>query len=259
MKIATFNVNSVRARLPRVLEWLRESRPDVACLQEIKCQDGDFPALEFEELGYHVAVHGQKAYNGVAILTREEPSDVRAGLPGDEGDEQARYLEVTVGGLTVACIYLPNGNPIGAEKFDYKIRWMERLIARAGELLKREVPTVLAGDFNVCPRDEDCYDPRAFAGDALLQPETRARFRELLYLGYTDAFRQLKPAGPDYTFWDYQAGAWQRDNGLRIDFLLCSPQAIDRLKDCQVERAVRAGEKPSDHTPVWCSLEMGNG
>lgn len=256
MKIATFNVNGIRARLPRVLEWLEDSQPDVACLQEIKCTDDVFPAIEFQSLGYRLSVHGQKAYNGVAILSKEKPNDIMAGLPGDEGDEQARYLETTIAGVRIASIYLPNGNPLGGEKFAYKLDWMERLHERAKTLLKSEMPVVLCGDFNVCPRDEDCYDPAAFAGDALMQPESRAALRRLVYLGYTDAFRQLKPSGHDYTYWDYQRGAWQKDNGLRIDHFYLSPQAIDRLVACQIERGERAKEKSSDHTPIWCKLAL---
>lgn len=256
MKIATFNVNSIRARLPRVLEWLEDSQPDVVCLQEIKCTDDVFPAIEIQSLGYQLSVHGQKAYNGVAILSKSEPVDVAPGLPGDDGDEQARYLEATIEGVRIASIYLPNGNPLGGEKFTYKLEWMERLYEQAKSLLKSEMPVVLCGDFNVCPRDEDCYDPAAFANDALMQPESRAALRRIEFLGYTDAFRQLKPAGHDYTFWDYQRGAWQKDNGLRIDHFLLSPQALDRLQACEVERQQRAKEKASDHTPLWCKLAI---
>lgn len=255
VKIATFNVNSVRARMPRVLEWLESSQPDVACLQETKCQDDVFPALEFQGLGYKVTTHGQKSYNGVAILSKEQPHDITVGLPGDESDEQARYLEATVSGVRIASIYLPNGNPLGGEKFTYKLQWMERLCERAAALLQSEMPVVLCGDFNVCPDDDDCYDPAAFAGDALMQPESRAALRRIAFLGYTDAFRQLKPSGQDYTFWDYQGGAWQKDNGLRIDHFYLSPQAVDGLQACEIERSERAKEKASDHTPVWCKLE----
>ena len=256
MKIATFNVNSIRARLPRVLEWLESSQPDVACLQEIKCTDDIFPAMEFHGFGYKLSVHGQKTYNGVAILSKEEPSDVAAGLPGDDDDPQARYLEATIGGVRIASIYLPNGNPLGGEKFTYKLGWMERLYERAKTLLKSEMPVVLCGDFNVCPRDQDCYDPAAFADDALMQPESRAALRRIVHLGYMDAFRQLKPSGQDYTYWDYQRGAWPKDNGLRIDHFYLSPQAADRLQACEVERSERAKEKASDHTPIWCRLEV---
>lgn len=257
MKIATFNVNSIKARLPRVLEWLAEAQPDVACLQEIKCLDENFPRLEVEDLGYNVETHGQKTYNGVALLSKHPLEDVVRGLPGNEEDDQARYIEAFTGGVRVASIYLPNGNPVPGEKFDYKLDWMDHLIARAKELLAWEEKLVLAGDYNVCPSDDDCYDPVAFANDALLQPESRAKFRELSFLGFTDALKQINPAGHQWTFWDYQRGAWQKDNGLRIDHLLLSPQAADVLKDCAVDRAPRGKEKASDHTPVWCELEIG--
>lgn len=256
MKIATFNVNSIKARLPRVLEWLAAASPDVVCLQELKCIDENFPAMEIEDLGYNVAVHGQKTYNGVAILSKHPIEDITRGLPGNEDDEQARYIEAFTGGVRVASIYLPNGNPLPGEKFDYKIRWMGHLINRARDILAWEEKVVLAGDYNVCPKDEDCYDPAAFAGDALMQPESRAKYRELLYLGYADAWRQLKPSGNDWTFWDYQRGAWPKDNGVRIDHLLLSAQALDCLKDCQIDREPRGKEKASDHTPIWCELDI---
>jgi len=256
MKIATFNVNSIKVRLPRVLEWIDDAKPDVICLQEIKCIDENFPALEFEDKGYNVAVHGQKTYNGVALLSKSPLEDVKRGLPGDKSDEQARYIEAFTGGVRVVCIYLPNGNPIPGEKFDYKLGWMDRLIKRATKLLKNEEPLVIAGDYNVCPKDEDCYDPKKFADDALCQPESRERFRTLLYLGLTDAIRQVRPSGHDYTFWDYQGGAWAKDHGLRIDHLLLSPQAADRLKDAGIDRPVRAKEKSSDHVPTWVELDI---
>lgn len=254
MKIATFNVNSIRARLPRVLEWLEESAPDVVCLQEIKCQDHQFPELEIAGLGYNIAVYGQKAYNGVAILSKHPIEDEVRGLEGDASDEQARYLEVFTGGVRVGCLYLPNGNPLPGPKFDYKLKWMERLNKRVGEVLKWEEKAVFAGDFNVCPKDEDCYDPDRFRTDALCMPETRARFRELMWLGLTDALRQIKPSGQNYTYWDMMRGAWPKDNGLRIDHLLLSPQAADALKDCQIDRKPRGLERPSDHTPIWVEL-----
>lgn len=256
MKIATFNVNSVRARLPNLLEWLESTAPDVALLQEIKCQDEQFPALEIEAAGYHVAVHGQKSYNGVAILARAPIADVRRGLPGAEaeGDEQARYIEATVGGIRVASLYLPNGNPAPGDKFDYKLRWMRRLVEHARALLTTEMPFVLAGDYNVCPTDADVYDPANWQDDALCRPESRALFRELCHLGLTEAFRALHPEPGRYTFWDYQAGAWQRDNGLRIDHLLLSPQAADRLVSCDIDKNPRGRDKASDHTPIWIEL-----
>ncbi len=256
MKIATFNVNSVKARLPRLLEWLDEAAPDVVCLQEIKCIDENFPALEIEDRGYNLAVHGQKTYNGVALLSKFPIEDVTRGLPENEDDPQARYIEAFTGGLRVASIYLPNGNPRPGEKFDYKLDWMGHLAARARAILEWEEPVVLAGDYNVIPRDEDCYNPAGWREDALTQPESRARFREIIFMGYSDALRQIRPSGPDYTFWDYQRGAWQKDHGLRIDHLLLSPQAADKLTDCQVDRAPRGGERASDHTPIWCEIKL---
>ncbi len=259
MKIATFNVNSINARLPRILEWFDAAAPDVAVLQEIKCVDEKFPALEFESRGYNVAVHGQKTYNGVALLSRHPIEDVRKGLPGDDEDEQARYIEALVtpadaAPVRVGGLYLPNGNPAPGPKFDYKLAWMERLVVHARELLKLEEAFVLAGDYNVMPAPEDVHDPAAWEGDALYRPESRALFRTLLNLGLTEAFRELKPTEIAYTFWDYQAGAWPKDHGIRIDHLLLSPQAADRLTDVGIDKAERAKEKPSDHVPVWVEL-----
>jgi len=255
MKIATWNVNSVKARLPRVLEWLGEAAPEVVLLQETKVVDEAFPELEIGDLGYNVAAHGQKTYNGVAILSKLPLDDVVRGLPGDAGDEQARYIEATVGEVRVASIYLPNGNPVASEKFAYKLGWMERLRAHAALLLEQEHVLVLGGDYNVCPRDGDVYDAKRFADDALCRPESRAHFRALMHLGLTDAYQALHPGEIGrYTFWDYQGGAWQKDHGLRIDHLLLSPQAADRLEACDIARAVRGGEKASDHVPVWCEL-----
>ena len=252
--IATWNVNSIKARLPNALDWLKDFAPDVALLQEVKCLAENFPRLEIEDLGYNVAVVGQKSYNGVALLSKEPLEDLQEGLPGDDDDEQARYLEATTFGLRVASIYLPNGNPIDTEKFPYKLAWMERLRARAEALLALEEPTILGGDYNVIQNDDDVYDPKAFADDALFQPETRAAFRRILNLGYTEAYRALHGEAHRYSFWDYQAGAWQKDNGLRIDHLLLSPQAADRLEDCDIDRKPRGQPKASDHTPVWCRL-----
>ncbi len=254
MKIATWNVNSIKARLPRVLEYLGEAGPDVILLQETKSTDETFPSLEIEDLGYNVAIHGQKTYNGVAILSKRPIEDTMAGLPGDETDEQARYLEATVDGVRVATIYLPNGNPIDSEKFPYKLGWMNRLIERARGLLEAEECFVLGGDYNVCPRDEDCFDPQGFSDDALCQPESRNRFRALLNLGLTEAYRALHPSVIAYTYWDYQRGAWQKDNGVRIDHLLLSPRAADRLVGCEIDRGPRGKPKASDHTPIWCEL-----
>ena len=253
MKIATWNVNSIKVRLPRLTDWLVSAQPDVLVLQEIKCVDDAFPSLEIEELGYNVAVHGQKTYNGVAILSKYPLEDVTARLPGDDSDEQARYLEAFTGGVRIASIYLPNGNPVPGEKFDYKLAWMERLTAHARDLLAWEEPLVLGGDYNVCPQDIDTFDPVGFADDALCQPESRNRFRQLVNLGFTDALRAFH-SEQIFSYWDYQRGAWEKDHGVRIDHLLLSPQAADRLKDAGVDREPRGKEKPSDHTPVWCEL-----
>lgn len=256
MKIATWNVNSINARIPRVSEWLSQASPDVALLQELKCVDEKFPRTEIEDLGYNIVTHGQKSYNGVAILSKHPVEDVMIGLPGDDSDKQARYIEATINTVRVASIYLPNGNPYPGEKFDYKIGWMDRLIERAKYLLTLEEDFVLAGDYNVCPKDEDCYDIVRFANDALVQPELRDRFYTLLNLGLTDAFRAFTPSGRNYTYWDYQAGAWQKDNGVRIDHLLLSPTAADKVIKCEIDRTPRGKERPSDHTPIWCELSL---
>jgi exodeoxyribonuclease-3 len=259
MKIATWNVNSIKARLENAISWLKDAQPDILCLQELKCEDHAFPTAAFEELGYNVITHGQKSYNGVAILSRKPPGDVRRGLDGEDEDAQARYIEAVYplgsGIVRVASIYLPNGNPPGTDKFAYKLRWMARLRAHARKLLTLEEPTVLAGDYNVIPTRLDAKNPDAWTGDALFQPESRAAFRSLVNLGFTDAIRHIHGDKPDlYTFWDYQAGAWQRNNGIRIDHLLLSPQAADLLKDARIEREVRAQERPSDHVPVIVEL-----
>jgi len=254
MKIATWNVNSIKVRLPRVLDWLQTAAPDVVLLQEVKIVDDAFPAEPIEDLGYNIVVHGQKTYNGVAILSKRPLEDVSVGLPGDDGDEQARYVEATVGTVRVASLYLPNGNPVDSEKFTYKLAWMDRLIDRAQDLLALEETFVLGGDYNVCPEDRDCYAPDEFANDALCRQESRERYRRLTYLGLTEAYRVLHPDMVAYSFWDYQGGAWQKDHGLRIDHLLLSPQAADRLQAADIDRGPRGKEKPSDHTPVWCEL-----
>ncbi len=259
MRIATWNVNSINARLETVLRWFEEAAPDVACLQEIKCVDERFPSDAFERLGYNVAVHGQKTYNGVALLSKTPLEDVRPGLPGDDGDDHARYLEALISGPTpvrVAAIYLPNGNPIGTEKFAYKLRWLERLNAHARSLLDLEEPLVLAGDFNVIPEPDDADNPASWIGDALFQPESRAAFRALKWLGLTDAYMAADGAPAGFTFWDYQAGAWNRNHGIRIDHLLLSPQASDRLAGVVIHRDVRGREKPSDHVPVVAELTL---
>lgn len=260
MKIATWNVNSVKARLPNVTGWLDANRPDVVLLQEIKCETAAFPLEAFEALGYGAAVVGQKAYNGVALLARRplEIADVITALPGDPDDPQARYVEATVAGLRVASLYLPNGNPVGSEKYPYKLRWMDRLRAHAAALLATEVPFALGGDYNIIPEPEDVYAPHDWLEDALFRLESRSRWRALLALGLTEAYRALHPhrpgAPPAYTFWDYQAGAWPRNQGLRIDHFLLSPQAADRLAGCVIDREPRGREKASDHTPVVLEL-----
>ena len=260
MKIATWNVNSIKARLPRVLEWLSEFQPDVALLQEIKSVEAAFPSMEIGDAGYNVAVSGQKTYNGVAILSKH-PIDVElSALPCNDADEQARYIEAFTSSVRVASIYLPNGNPsrdddgADSEKYKYKLEWMERLRTHVANLLKTEDAFVLGGDYNVCPTDADVYDPAAFADDALCRQETRSRFRTILHSGLTDAFRAFETGPHLYSYWDYRRGAWQKDNGLRIDHLLCSPQAADRLTGAGIDKRPRGKEKASDHTPVWCEL-----
>ena len=257
MRIATFNINGVKARLPVLLGWLETARPDVALLQEIKTLDEGFPRTEVEDLGYLVETHGQKGFNGVAILSRLPLEDVTRGLPGDDDDPQARWIEATVIGdraVRVAGLYLPNGNPAPGPKYDYKLAWMARMQDRAAALLAREEPVVLAGDYNVIPADADAARPDAWAADALALPDSRAAFRRLVHLGYADAFRLRHRGGGHYSFWDYQAGAWRRDDGIRIDHHLLSPQACDLLTDARIEREMRAGDKPSDHVPVWIEL-----
>lgn len=250
--IASFNINGIKARLPRLLEWLEETQPDVACLQEIKTQDEGFPAKDFAAIGYHAVWHGQKGFNGVAVLARgEAPVEVQRGLAGEPEDEHSRYLEVDVFGLRVVCIYLPNGNPQPGPKFDYKLRWMERLRLRMAEIAALEIPAVVIGDYNVIPTDHDIWDRRAMADDALMQPESRAAYRRLLNAGWTDALGLHNPRGGVWTFWDYQAGAWQRDHGFRIDHALLSPELADRLLSAGVDKDHRGREKASDHAPVW--------
>ncbi|PWC48561.1 exodeoxyribonuclease III [Azospirillum sp. TSA6c] len=254
MKIATWNVNSAKARLPLITDWLRTASPDVVLFQEIKCETAAFPTAAFEELGYHVNAVGQKAYNGVALLSKAPAEDVLTRLPGEPEDEQARYVEATVSGVRIASLYLPNGNPVPGEKFAYKLRWMDRLYDHARTLLAQEIPVVLGGDYNIIPEARDVFSPQAFAGDALFRPESKAKFRALLNLGLTEAYRALHDDDRAYTFWDYQAGSWPRDNGLRIDHFLLSPQAADRLAGCTIDRGPRGLEKASDHTPVILEL-----
>src|SRR5215469_5682871 len=240
MKIASWNVNSIKVRLPHLLDFLKNAQPDVLCLQEIKCLADDFPRLEVATLGYKVEALGQRAYNGVALLSKEPARDVTFGLPGDEA--------------RVASIYLPNGNPSGTDKFTYKLGWMDRLNAHAANLLHREIPFVFAGDYNICPTDDDVYDPVGFRDDALCRIEARARFRSLLYLGLVDAYRVFHREPHKYTYWDYQAGRWQRDEGLRIDHMLLSPHAADKIVGCDIDKSPRGKDRASDHTPIWCEL-----
>lgn len=255
IRIATWNVNSVKARLPNLLRWLKEFGPDIALLQEIKTEAPGFPELEIGDLGYNVAIVGQKSYNGVAILSKRPIDEVaHRALTGGDGDEQARYVEAVIGGLRVASIYLPNGNPVESDKFPYKLQWMARLDAHVESLLRLEEAFVLGGDYNVVPSDGDVYDPVAWKDDALCRRESRAAFRTILNRGLTEAFRARHAETHRYSFWDYQSGRWQRDEGLRIDHLLLSPQAADRLQDCDIDRGPRGWERASDHTPVWCAL-----
>ncbi len=267
MKIATWNINGVKARIDNLRQWLADSSPDIVCLQEIKSVDDMFPRLEIEALGYHVETHGQKGFNGVAILSKTKPDEVLRGLPGGESsdgqqDEQSRYIEgvfsIAGGVVRVASIYLPNGNPATDPiKYPYKLTWMERLRRHAAELLLLEEPLILAGDYNVIPEPHDCFDPAAWATDALFLPETRAAFRRLENMGLVDAVRTTTDAVKLYSFWDYQAGAWQKNNGIRIDHLLLSPEAADHLKSTAVEKHVRGWEKPSDHVPVVALFDFG--
>ena len=255
MKIVTYNVNGIKARLPRLLEYLEEDDPDIVCLQELKASDETFPEAEIRAAGYGAVWHGQKSWNGVAVLARGvDPVERQRGLGGEPEDDHSRYLECAVGDLVVASIYLPNGNPQPGPKFDYKLRWIDRLRVRAAALLAEEIPAVLAGDYNVIPNDDDTYSVRAMQDDALMQPESRGGYRALLAQGWTDSLRTRHPAGGVWTFWDYQASAWARDAGFRIDHLLLSPQAADRLVDAGVDKAYRGREKASDHAPTWVRL-----
>ncbi len=255
MKIATFNVNGISARLARLLEWLEREQPDVACLQELKAPDAKFPALAIEQAGYGAIWHGQVSWNGVAILAKgETPREIRRGLPGDPDDTHSRYLEAEVRGITIGCLYLPNGNPQPGPKFVYKLKWFERLIEHAATLVAANKPTVLAGDFNVVPTDFDIYNPASWRKDALLQPESRDAYRRLLAQGWVDALRARHPDESIYTFWDYFRNRFQRNSGLRIDHLLLSDELAPRLTDANVDRWVRAQPSPSDHAPTWVVL-----
>ncbi|WP_439111590.1 exodeoxyribonuclease III [Lentibacter sp.] len=260
MKIATFNINGVKARYETLITWLKEDAPDVAILQEIKSVDEAFPRDEIEALGYQLETHGQKSFNGVALLSKVPLEDVMRGLPGDETDEQARYIEATVVGektaLRICGLYLPNGNPTPGPKYDYKLAWMKRLHTRAEELLALEEPFFMAGDYNVIPQDEDAAKPESWQQDALALPQTREAYRRLLALGLTEAFRAQTQGGGHYSFWDYQAGAWQRNNGIRIDHFLLSPECADLMVKCEIQAEMRGREKPSDHVPVWLTLDV---
>ncbi len=260
MKIATFNINGIKARINALPDWLDEAQPDVVVLQEIKSVDEAFPREIFEDRGYVVETHGQKSFNGVAILSKHPLEDIRRGLPGDDSDEQARWIEALVMGeekpIRICGLYLPNGNPAPGPKYDYKLAWMARLRDRAEALLADEIPTMMAGDYNIIPQPEDAKRPKAWEEDALFLLESRAAFRRVLNLGFTDAFRARNQAPEQYSFWDYQAGAWNRNDGIRIDHLLLSPQAADCLTDCQIDAGIRGREKPSDHVPVWVELAL---
>ncbi len=251
MRIATWNVNSIKARLEHVQAWLKEQKPDVLLLQELKCETSAFPSLEIEALGYKAHALGQKTYNGVAILSLHKMENIVEHLPEAGEDMQSRYIQADINGVRIASIYLPNGNPLPGEKFDYKLAWMKRLKAHAAALLESELPVVLGGDFNIIPEAIDVYDPKGWEADALFHPQSRAAWREILSLGYTEAFRALHPQKEHaYSYWDYQAGAWQRDFGLRIDHFLLSPETVDRMTNCFIDRTPRGKEKASDHTPV---------
>lgn len=258
MKVATFNINGIKARAEALPRWLKAAEPDIALLQEIKSVDDAFPRETFEDMGYHVETHGQKSFNGVAILSKLPLEDVTRGLPGDESDEQARYIEATVvgehTGLRVCGLYLPNGNPAPGPKYDYKLAWMARLESRATELLAQETPFLMAGDYNIIPQVEDARNPELWVKDALHLPQSREAFRRLLNLGLTEAIRARHPQAGLYSFWDYQAGCWNRDDGIRIDHFLLSPDCADMMTDCGIDKEVRGEEKPSDHVPVWVDL-----
>ena len=259
MKFATFNINGVKARIDTLLTWLKDDAPDVAILQEIKSVDEAFPRDEIEALGYQVETHGQKSFNGVALISKLPLEDITRGLPGDLEDEQARYIEATVIGkkaLRICGLYLPNGNPVPGPKYDYKLAWMKRLQKRAEELLAQEEPFFMAGDYNVIPQDEDAAKPESWREDALALPQSREAFRQLRALGLTEAFRVQTQGGGHYSFWDYQAGAWQRNNGIRIDHFLLSPECADLMVKCEIQAELRGREKPSDHVPVWLELDL---
>lgn len=259
MKIATWNIAGIKARHETLIEWLKTFQPDIVCLQEVKSIDENFPRSFIESLGYHIETHGQKSFNGVALLSKKSPDEVLKGLPGDITDEQARYIEAvystTSGAFRLASLYLPNGNPVDSDKYPYKLNWMKRLHAHAKELLKYEEPLILAGDYNVIPADIDAKHPDNWRNDALYLPKTREAFQLIKNLGLTDAIRAVTN-DPSYSFWDFQAGAWQKNNGIRIDHLLLSPEAANILKNAFVQSEIRGWEKPSDHTPVWIEIDL---
>ena len=259
MKIASFNINGIKARTPALIDWLKEAKPDVALLQEIKSIDEAFPKETFEDLGYNVETNGQKSFNGVAILSKYPLREIKRGLPGDKSDEQARWIEGTIcasNELKICCLYLPNGNPLPGPKYDYKLAWMDRLYLRAQELLRSEQTSLMAGDFNIIPQIEDAATPEVWKNDALFKLESRAKFRKILNLGFLDAFRACNDGPGHYSFWDYQAGAWDRNDGIRIDHFLLSPTCADVLNDCKIDSDIRGREKPSDHVPIWIKLNV---
>lgn len=259
VKIASFNINGIKARANALMTWLRDAQPDVALLQEIKSVSENFPSDLFKDLGYNVAVNGQKSFNGVAILSKLPIEDIVTRLPGDGEDDQARWLEVTIVGnqaIRMCNLYLPNGNPTPGPKYDYKLSWMRRLHEKAKELIESETPAFMAGDYNIIPQAEDAANIGAWEQDALFLPESRTEFRRILNLGFTDAFRAKHNGSGHYSFWDYQAGAWDRDDGIRIDHFLLTPQCADLLKNCQIDKHIRSKEKPSDHVPIWIELDV---
>lgn len=256
MKIASWNVNSVRARLPNITSWLEASNIDVVLLQEIKCQTQDFPAFEFQSLGYECHIMGQKSYNGVALLTKHKASNILTALPGDDCDEQARFVQATIKGVTIGGLYAPNGNPIDTDKFTYKLSWMDRLHKHIQKHLITETPLILGGDYNVIPTERDVYDATGWEDNALFHPKTLASYRRIINLGMTEAFRALHPDSGEFTFWDYQAGAWPRDMGLRIDHFLLSPEAVDKMEACEIDRGPRDQKKASDHTPIILEMNV---
>jgi exodeoxyribonuclease III len=260
VKLATWNINGTKARLDVLLAWLGQAAPEIVCLQELKCIDENFPRSAIEDLGYNIETHGQKSFNGVAILSKLPFDEVSRGLPGDDNDEQSRFIEAmfSAGGkaLRIASIYLPNGNPVDSEKFSYKLAWLARLDEWIRNRLELEEPMAVAGDYNVIPSTEDCHDPEAWRDDALFMPQSRSAFRQLIHSGMVDTLRSISDSSDLYTYWDYQAGAWQKNNGIRIDHILLSPELAGRASQAGIDKHVRAWEKPSDHVPVWVKLDL---